>query len=182
MSQFIVPILRKSLRFPSIIPLHVGIRSTHWHLRMAGNREQVGFGMNGNPVYFDSEVYPFAAIRWKEPTPELCCLWEKEKGDWGRLTREEKKELYRASFRQTYAEFMAILPEWKFGTALCCWLFSASLWFIYLTNFIYPEMPDSFCENKRKAQLRRIIDLQQDPVFGICSQWDYEKDNWKKYS
>lgn len=47
---------------------------------------------------------------------------------------------------------------------------------------VYPEMPDSFCENKRKAQLRRIIDLQQDPVFGICSQWDYEKDNWKKYS
>ncbi|XP_044746229.1 cytochrome c oxidase subunit 4 isoform 1, mitochondrial-like [Coccinella septempunctata] len=179
MSYLILPTLRRSLCFPSIFQLHAAVRSTHWHLKMAGNREQVGYGVNGNPIYFDASEMPFPAVRWKEPTPELCCLWEKEKGDWGKLTREEKKELYRASFRQTFAEFQAPSPEWKIVLAMLLHLISVSLLLHYLTYSIYPTMPDTFCESKRQAQLRRILDLQQNPVFGVSSKWDYEKDTWK---
>lgn len=38
---------------------------------------------------------------------------EKEKGDWKKLTLEEKKILYRASFCQTLVEVDAPTGEWK---------------------------------------------------------------------
>lgn len=63
---------------------------------MIGNREIVGFGLNGQPVYIDAHDFPFPAIRWKEPTSEINALREKEKGDWNALTCEEKKALYRS--------------------------------------------------------------------------------------
>lgn len=72
MIPLMLPIFRKTICSPTILPLRVGMRPTHWHLKMAGNREQVGYGVNGQPVYFDSAEFPFPAIRWKEPTPELC--------------------------------------------------------------------------------------------------------------
>lgn len=40
-------------------------------------------------------------------------LREKEKGDWKKLSIDEKKALYRHSFCQTFAEFQAPDPEWK---------------------------------------------------------------------
>lgn len=45
---------------------------------------------------------------------------------------------------------------------------------------MYSPLPDSFKQENREAQLRRIIDLQINPVQGISSKWDYEKDDWKK--
>ena len=42
--------------------------------------------------------------RFREDTPEILKLREKEKGDWKKLTIAEKKVLYRASFCQTIAE------------------------------------------------------------------------------
>lgn len=70
---------------------------------------------------------------------------EKEKGDWNQLTLEEKKALYRASFRQTFAEFKAPTGKWKsilgwaltFGT-FGLWLFYALKTFGKLFNgFVY---------------------------------------------
>ena len=43
----------------------------------------------------------------------LQALREKEKGDWKKLTLEEKKTLYRASFCQTFAEMEAGDGDWK---------------------------------------------------------------------
>lgn len=45
---------------------------------------------------------------------------------------------------------------------------------------MYPPLPESFSEESKKAQLRRILDLRMNAVEGISSKWDYEKDDWKK--
>jgi len=31
----------------------------------------------------------------------------------------------------------------------------------------------------RQAQLKRMIDLRVDPIDGLSSKWDYEKNTWK---
>ena len=52
-------------------------------------------------------------FRFKEDVGEIAKLREKERGDWKKLTLEEKKALYRASFCQTLAEVEAPTGEWK---------------------------------------------------------------------
>jgi len=146
-----------------------------------GKREIVGFGFNGVPNYYDRPDFPMPAIRWKEPTPDLDALREKEKGDWRKLSKEEKKALYRASFRQTFAEFKAPTGEWKSVIGIGLFLTSFALWIYYgMKTFVYQPFPESFNEDNRKAQLRRILDLQVNPIQGISSKWDYENDDWKK--
>lgn len=36
-----------------------------------GNREIVGYGMNGEPAYLDLEDFPMPSIRFKETTPDI---------------------------------------------------------------------------------------------------------------
>ncbi len=59
---------------------------------ITGNREIVGFGVSGHPDYQDRTDTPCPAVRFKEDSPEILALREKEKGDWNSLTLEEKKE------------------------------------------------------------------------------------------
>ena len=59
-------------------------------------------------------MYPFPAIRFKEDNAEILKLREKEKGDWKKMTVAEKKELYRASYCLTFAEFKSKgMGDWK---------------------------------------------------------------------
>merc|ERR1711926_11822 len=123
-----------------ITPMVTQIRGAHDHhavedpVKVAiGNREIVGFGMNGQPNYLDRVDFPMPAIRYKEMTPDIQVLKNKETGDWSKLTIEEKKALYRASFCHT------------------------------------------FTEEKQEAQLKRMIDMQMNPIEGLASKWDYEK-------
>ncbi|XP_076269106.1 cytochrome c oxidase subunit 4 isoform 1, mitochondrial-like [Rhynchophorus ferrugineus] len=149
--------------------------------RLIGKREIVGFGFNGEPSYVDRNDFPFPAIRWKEPNADILALREKEKGDWSKLSVEEKKALYRASFRQTFAEFQAPTGEWKYivGTGLL--ILSLGFWSYFgLKAFVYSPLPDSFKKENREAQLARMLDLQVNPIEGISSKWDYEKNEWKK--
>lgn len=46
------------------------ITLAHWK-KVIGNREVVGFGVNGNPTYFDRPDMPFPAIRFREPSAEI---------------------------------------------------------------------------------------------------------------
>merc|ERR1719446_1427025 len=78
-----------------------------------GKREVVGYGGNGEQVYVDSVMCPFPAIRFKEDVGDVAKLREKEQGDWKKMTVEEKKALYRASFCQTLAEVEAPTGEMK---------------------------------------------------------------------
>ncbi|KAJ2940953.1 hypothetical protein O0L34_g10214 [Tuta absoluta] len=146
-----------------------------------GNRDIVGHGCNGQPVYKDDAHFPFPAIRFKENTEDLKCLREKEKGDWNNLSKEEKKELYRASFCQTFAEFQHPTGQWKL--ILGCVLFSTSFAFwcqTFYRQYVAEPLPWSATEEGQRAQLRRILDLHVNPIDGIASLWDYEKEEWKK--
>jgi hypothetical protein len=51
---------------------HGGI-NTHLaeKLEKVGNRDIVGFGSNGEPIYYDRPDIPMPAIRFKENTPDV---------------------------------------------------------------------------------------------------------------
>ncbi|XP_023015509.2 cytochrome c oxidase subunit 4 isoform 1, mitochondrial-like [Leptinotarsa decemlineata] len=155
-------------------------RSAYW-LERIGNREMVGYGMNGQPIYVDTAAFPFPAIRYQESTPEIKALYEKQKGDWKRLTKEEKKTLYRANFCLTFAEFQAPSSgEWMGVAGLVLIGCSLGVWlFIFLKLCVYSDLPETFKPSYVRAQMRRMIDMQADPILGLTSNWDYERNDWK---
>ncbi|XP_068206819.1 cytochrome c oxidase subunit 4 isoform 1, mitochondrial [Palaemon carinicauda] len=145
-----------------------------------GARDVVGFGFNGNKCYVDRTDFPMPAIRFKENTPDVQALREKEKGDWSKLTIEEKKALYRASFCQTFAEIKAPTGEWKSVLGVALIASSLAVWvYLWMKTFVYAPLPDSFTPEKQAAQLERMINLRANPVEGTSSHWDYEKGDWK---
>ncbi|XP_014206163.1 cytochrome c oxidase subunit 4 isoform 1, mitochondrial [Copidosoma floridanum] len=143
-------------------------RSLYTIQNKIGNREIVGFGVNSEPIYIDATDFPMPAIRFKEVTPDIQALRGKEKGDWKKLTIEEKKQLYRASFRQTFVEMEAPTGEWKMilggvciGTVLALWIV------VWLKKYVYPPLPISFTPEYREAQLQRMRLLDMQPITGI---------------
>ncbi|XP_037960386.1 cytochrome c oxidase subunit 4 isoform 1, mitochondrial [Teleopsis dalmanni] len=149
-------------------------------LEKIGKREIVGFGWNGDPVYYDRVDYPMPAVRFREPNNEINALRQKEKLDWKKLSMQEKKALYRASFCQTFAEVKAPTGEWKMHIGMMLLFGSAAIWVCMLMNiFVYDPLPVTFDEPHQKAQLERMLDLEVNPVTGLSSQWDYENKKWK---
>ncbi|XP_017763722.1 PREDICTED: cytochrome c oxidase subunit 4 isoform 2, mitochondrial-like [Eufriesea mexicana] len=136
-----------------------------------GNRDIVGHGYNGEASYLDRVDCPMPAIRFKANTPDILALREKEKGDWKKLSIEEKKALYRASYCQTFSEFLAPTGEWKGAIGMTLIGLAFSVWiFFFLKIFAYPPMPESFNEENRLAQLKRMKLLEINPVTGISSK------------
>lgn len=120
------------------------------------------------------------AIRYKESTPDIQMLREKEKGDWGKLTLEEKKALYRASFCQTFAEMKAPTGEWKSIVGIVLIVSSMSVWiYLWMKLYVYSPLPETLDKDRMEAQLKRMIDLRANPIEGVSSKWDYEKGDWK---
>ncbi|KAK9885266.1 hypothetical protein WA026_010764 [Henosepilachna vigintioctopunctata] len=147
-----------------------------------GNRETVGFGINGQPTYLDIGLFPFPSIRYKEPTQEILALREREKGDWKLLSLEDKKRLYRSSFCQTFAEFQftKVAEFFEIIGWTLIWV-SVGMWFwIWTQIYVNPELPMSFTPSSKRAQLRRMLELEVNPITGLSSNWDYEKNDWKK--
>lgn len=148
--------------------------------KLIGDRDIVGYGMNGEPSYLDKLDFPMPAIRFKENTPEVQALREKEKGDWKALSMEDKKALYRASFRQTFAELKAPTGEWKPIFAGTLTAISLALWlFMWVKYYVYPPLPPSFSAENRAQVLQRMIDLRVNPIEGLASKYDYENNRWK---
>jgi len=147
-----------------------------------GKREVVGFGANGEENYIDHVHYPFPAIRFKEDSGEILKLREKEKGDWKKMTVEEKKMLYRASFCSTISEFTAPSGEFKglFGLALVG-VTVGIWWYMWLKYYVYDPLPRTITDEEyQKATIQRMIDMEASPISGIGSKYDYEKNEWKK--
>merc|ERR1712184_133472 len=104
-----------------------------------GKREVVGYGNCGQENYVDHVHYPFPAIRFNEDSGEIAKLREKEKGDWKKMTIEEKKVLYRASFCSTLAEMTAPRGEWKRITGYIMIAIGIALWMVIWTQkFVIP--------------------------------------------
>lgn len=99
-----------------------------WGFEKAQGRDYVGYGINGMPAYSERLDNPYPSIRFKKNTPEILALREKEKGDWKKLTMDEKKQLYRASFCATFAEFEAPTGHWKLITGGVLLGLSIALW------------------------------------------------------
>ncbi|CAK1543334.1 unnamed protein product [Leptosia nina] len=135
-------LLRRAILDAVRVP--AGTRSVS-ELAKIGNREWVGYGYNGQPNYVDRPDYPLPAVRFRVETPDVKALREKEKGDWHKLTVEEKKALYRASFCQTFAEFQAPTGQWKGALGWSLVMASLSLWiYMGVKLFVYSPLPDSF--------------------------------------
>ncbi|XP_074604419.1 cytochrome c oxidase subunit 4 isoform 1, mitochondrial-like [Brevipalpus obovatus] len=158
-----------------------GIQVTRKWRDIVGNREVVGFGINGDPTYYDRPIRPFPAIRFRQDTPEMLKLKEKEKGDWKNLTKDEKKTLYRHSFCRTYAELLAPSGVWKLYLAGCLWCVSMGMT-LFLLNKVYnmPPLPESFLPDNMRLALKFHLVNHTDEVEGISSKWDYENNCWKK--
>ena len=147
-----------------------------------GNREIVGYGLKGRPEYFDMVMFPCPSSRWEADTPETAVLRQKEQGDWKQLTIDEKKRLYRASFRQTFEEFTAPSGLWKWAIgwsliSLAGLVMGYDIWRRICYNI---PQPDSLTDEKRKRQMEFHIAARQGPMRGLSSKWDYETGTWKK--
>merc|ERR1712127_27265 len=146
-----------------------------------GDREIVGFGINGHPSYFDQPAHPMPAVRWAEDSAEIAALRTKAKGDWSTLSVEEKKILYRADFRSSISETCAPNGEWKFTMGFVLGAIGLSAW-IYLgvrsIIYDYPRPVTNSLEHQARVAERMIAE-GQGKIYGISSKWDYEKGQWK---
>jgi cytochrome c oxidase subunit 4 len=52
--------------------------------------------------------------------------------------------------------------------------------YFFFLFLVYKELPVSFTEENKKAQLKHMIDIRANPIEGISSKYDYEKGEWKK--
>ncbi|KAI1285300.1 Mitochondrial cytochrome c oxidase subunit [Halotydeus destructor] len=159
----------------------VCLKNSYYGRGKIGEREVVGFGINGEYSYADRMDFPCPAIRFKEVKGELAQLREKEKGDWKKLTDAEKKQLYRTSFCRTFAECQAPSGEWKSVLGSTLILTSIALWlFILMKKFVYQPLDESFSPEWKQKQLEYMIALRIDPIDGVSSKWDYENNRWKE--
>lgn len=51
--------------------------------------------------------------------------------------------------------------------------------YIELDISVYHDNPITLEEERQKAQLKRMLDLEINPIHGISSKWDYENKKWK---
>ncbi|PAV72129.1 hypothetical protein WR25_06784 [Diploscapter pachys] len=151
-----------------------------WGPEKAAGRELVGFGSNGDNTYQDRIDYWYPAIRFRKEDDVSRPLREKEKGDWKNLSLEDKKILYRYSFRQTLSEFEAPRGYWKPITAGVMAIISlATFYAIFLHVYVYPPLPPTFQNEYKEAVIDKMLTLEKGQFLGPAAHFDYEKKQWK---
>nr|XP_033796914.1 cytochrome c oxidase subunit 4 isoform 1, mitochondrial [Geotrypetes seraphini] len=134
------------------------------------------------PAYFDNRVIPLPDVMYLQHlTPVQKALKEKEKGSWGTLSRDEKLELYHIKFNKTYAKMNKGSKEWKTVIGgMFFFIGFTALIVIWQRMFVFGPVPHTFSEEWVAMQTKRMLDMRMNPVQGLSSKWDYEKNEWKK--
>ncbi|KFW72959.1 hypothetical protein AS28_04090, partial [Pygoscelis adeliae] len=134
------------------------------------------------PAYVDRRDVPLPEVAFvRDLSAQQKALKEKEKASWTALSVDEKVELYRIKFNESYAEMNRGSNEWK--TVLGGVLFFlgvTGLILIWQKHYMYGPVPHTFSEEWLSMQTKRMLDMRINPVEGISSQWDFEKNEWKK--
>ncbi|GMR54345.1 hypothetical protein PMAYCL1PPCAC_24540, partial [Pristionchus mayeri] len=152
-----------------------------WGPERRAGREVVGYGANGDETYSDRLDYWYPSIRFRKEDDISQPLRLKEKGDWKLLSAEDKKTLYRYSFRQTLAEFEAPSGYWKVMVACTAFVISlATFYAVFLNVYVYPPLPPTFQDEYKEAQIMRQVVLEKGAFLGPAKYWDYENNRWKK--
>ncbi|KAM4833815.1 cytochrome c oxidase subunit 4 isoform 1, mitochondrial isoform 1-T3 [Thomomys bottae] len=134
------------------------------------------------PSYVDRRDYPLPDVAHvRELSASQKALKEKEKAAWTGLSKDEKVELYRIRFNESFAEMTQGTNEWKtvLGMALFFIGFTAII-LIWEKRFVYGPIPHTFEEDWVAMQTKRMLDMKVSPIQGFASKWDYEKNEWKK--
>lgn len=140
--------------------------------------------MSGEPSYFDRIDYWYPAIRYRKEDDVITPIRAKEQSDWKNLSVDEKKLLYRYSYRQTLAEFEAPTGYWKAVLALCFFIAScATLYATFLNHFgklfiiyaciviilkilVYPPLPPTFQNEWKETEMERLLVLNKGQFLG----------------
>uniref|UniRef100_A0A915PIH4 Uncharacterized protein n=1 Tax=Setaria digitata TaxID=48799 RepID=A0A915PIH4_9BILA len=120
-----------------------------WQKQRIGQREIVG-PSSGGYHFIDSTDRPYPPLRFRADDDIIKPIREKEKDDWKKLTMEEKKLLYRYSFRRTQAELQGYPPQ-------------------------VPTLSDEW----KNHAMRKILILEKPFPEGAATLYDYENDRWK---
>ncbi|XP_025705929.1 cytochrome c oxidase subunit 4 isoform 1, mitochondrial-like isoform X1 [Callorhinus ursinus] len=105
----------------------------------------------------------------------------KEKAPWSSLSIEEKIELFRIQFHESFAERNRSTNEWKMvvGTAMFFIGFTALI-LNWEKHSVYGPLPHTFEEEWVAKHTKRILDMKVNLIQGFSAKWDYDKNEWKK--
>jgi len=147
--------------------------------RRAG-REVVGTGFAGSQeLYSDRIDFWYPAIRFRNEDDTIKAIRKKELGSWKSLSKDEKKQLYRFSFRQTYAEFRAPHGYWKVIAACVLGCVSCTVMFsVFLNLFVYVPLGPVFSNEYRESQLERHLVFTKGLPIKPATQYDYDRKVW----
>uniref|UniRef100_A0A0K0G296 Cytochrome c oxidase subunit 4 n=1 Tax=Strongyloides venezuelensis TaxID=75913 RepID=A0A0K0G296_STRVS len=152
-----------------------------WGHEMAAGREIVGHGYNGDELYQDRLDNWYPSIRFRKEDSIIAPIRKKEFGDWKALSNEEKKLLYRYSYKQTLAEFEAPTGYWKVITGSCLILLGlTTLYATLLSNMVFKNTPPTIENEYKEAAVERKLVLEKGWLVGPAKHYDYENNQWKK--
>ncbi|OWF48062.1 cytochrome c oxidase subunit 4 isoform 1, mitochondrial-like [Mizuhopecten yessoensis] len=148
---------------------------------MTGERDIVGHGLANEGLYVDDYEWPCSGVRFKANTPEILALREKESNnDWGKLTLEDKKDLYRASYAQTFEEMLAPTGEWKRQLIIFLFgCFTTQLLIWAQEDLILPAPSAQLSEGHMEAIVQNMINQRKGIMYGLASRYDYSKGEYK---
>ncbi|XP_053127255.1 cytochrome c oxidase subunit 4 isoform 1, mitochondrial isoform X2 [Hemicordylus capensis] len=132
--------------------------------------------------YVDRRDIPLPEVAYaRSLSSEQKALKEKEKASWSALSLDEKIELYRIKFCDTYAEMNKGSSEWKtvIGGALFLIGFTGFI-VIWQKLYVFGPVPHTFSEEWVAMQTKRTLDMRMNPIEGFAAKWDYDKNEWKK--
>uniref|UniRef100_A0A8C5KML9 Cytochrome c oxidase subunit 4 isoform 1, mitochondrial n=1 Tax=Jaculus jaculus TaxID=51337 RepID=A0A8C5KML9_JACJA len=113
------------------------------------------------PAYVDRRDYPLPDVAHvKHLSASQKALKEKEKADWGSLSRDEK---------------------WKTVVGVAMFFIGfTGLILIWEKLYVYGPIPHTFDEEWVAMQTKRMLDMKSNPIQGFSAKWDYDKNEWKK--